>query len=81
MAPRVAALLGHEPTGPESEDELRNLREPGPADERTLAELAAAPARGGHQRGRPALRAARTWSCWPGPTWPRSTPPTPSATS
>jgi hypothetical protein len=42
VAPRVAALLGHEPTGPESEDELRNLREPGPADEATLAELAGA---------------------------------------
>lgn len=42
VAPRVAALLGHEPTGPESEDELRNLREPGPADEATLAELASA---------------------------------------
>ncbi|MBX3286788.1 MAG: hypothetical protein KF703_15670, partial [Actinobacteria bacterium] len=53
VAPRVAALLGHEPTGPESEDELRNLREPGPADERTLAELAAALLEAGINVGAP----------------------------
>ena len=42
VAPRVAALLGHEPTGPESEDELRSLRETGPSDEEAEAELATA---------------------------------------
>jgi hypothetical protein len=40
VAPRVAALLGHEPTGPEAEDELRQLREPVPADAAALAALA-----------------------------------------
>ncbi len=42
VAPRVAALLGREPTGPESEEELRNLREPGRPPAELLAELAAA---------------------------------------
>ncbi|WP_426572558.1 hypothetical protein [Aquihabitans sp. McL0605] len=40
VAPRVAALLGHEPTGPESEEELRALREPVAPDEAASAELA-----------------------------------------
>ncbi|QXC62305.1 hypothetical protein KSP35_05735 [Aquihabitans sp. G128] len=40
VAPRVAELLGHEATGPEAEDELRNLREPVAADEGALALLA-----------------------------------------
>ncbi len=42
VAPRVAALLGHEPTGPESEEELRNLREPGRPTDELLGELAVA---------------------------------------
>jgi hypothetical protein len=41
VAPRVAALLGHEPTGPESEEELRSLRESVAPNEAALAELAA----------------------------------------
>lgn len=41
VAPRVAALLGHEPTGPESEDELRSLREPVAPSDAAMAELAA----------------------------------------
>ncbi|MFN8017919.1 MAG: hypothetical protein U0P45_07325 [Acidimicrobiales bacterium] len=45
VAPRVAALLGHEPTGPEAEDELRSLREPVAPNEAAMAELA------GHLRG------------------------------
>lgn len=40
VAPRVAALLGHEPTGPEAEDELRSLREPVAPDEAAVAMLA-----------------------------------------
>lgn len=40
VAPRVAALLGHEPTGPESEDELRSLREPAAPSDAAMAELA-----------------------------------------
>ena len=40
VAPRVAALLGHEPTGPESEDELRSLREPAAPSDSAMAELA-----------------------------------------
>jgi hypothetical protein len=40
VAPRVAALLGHEPTGPEAEEELRQLREPVPADAVALSALA-----------------------------------------
>ncbi len=40
VAPRVAALLGHEPTGPESEDELRALREPMAPNEAAMGELA-----------------------------------------
>jgi hypothetical protein len=40
VAPRVADLLGHEPTGPEAEDELRHLREPVAPDEAALADLA-----------------------------------------
>ncbi|WP_421119780.1 hypothetical protein ACE2AJ_20895 [Aquihabitans daechungensis] len=40
VAPRVAALLGHEPTGPESEEELRSLREPVAPNEAAMAELA-----------------------------------------
>jgi hypothetical protein len=41
VAPRVAALLGHEPTGPESEDELRALREPVAPNEAAMVDLAA----------------------------------------
>lgn len=41
VSPKVAALLGHEPTGPEAEDELRALREPVAPDESAMAELAA----------------------------------------
>jgi hypothetical protein len=41
VAPRVAALLGHEPTGPESEDELRALREPIAPSDAAMADLAA----------------------------------------
>jgi hypothetical protein len=40
VAPRVAALLGHEPTGPESEAELRSLREPVAPSDAAMAELA-----------------------------------------
>lgn len=40
VAPRVAELLGHEPTGPEAEDELRSLREPVAADRPALDALA-----------------------------------------
>ncbi len=40
VSPRVADLLGHEPTGPEAEDELRGLREPVPADHEALDVLA-----------------------------------------
>ncbi|MCB0960999.1 MAG: hypothetical protein KDB04_15940, partial [Acidimicrobiales bacterium] len=40
VSPRVAALIGHEPTGPEAEDELRSLREPAAPDEAAMAELA-----------------------------------------
>ncbi|HEX2575292.1 MAG TPA: hypothetical protein VHK88_03025, partial [Aquihabitans sp.] len=40
IAPRVADLLGHEPTGPEAEDELRALREEVPGDQPALEELA-----------------------------------------
>lgn len=40
VAPRVAALLGHEPTGPESEVELRSLRESVAPNEAAMAELA-----------------------------------------
>ena len=42
VAPRIAALLGYEPTGPESEDELRNLREEAEPRPEDLAALAAA---------------------------------------
>lgn len=42
VAPRVAALLGHEPTGPEAEEELRVLREPVAPDEAAMADLARA---------------------------------------
>lgn len=41
IAPKIAALLNYEPTGPESEDELRNLREesePRPEDLQALAD-------------------------------------------
>lgn len=41
VAPKIAALLNYEPTGPESEDELRNLREEveaRPEDLQALAE-------------------------------------------
>ena len=41
VAPRVADLLGHEPTGPEAEDELRKLREPLSSDAAALEVLAA----------------------------------------
>ncbi len=41
VAPRVAALLGHEPTGPESEEELRNLRETVAPSDTAMDELAA----------------------------------------
>ncbi|MCB0970813.1 MAG: hypothetical protein KDA97_04755 [Acidimicrobiales bacterium] len=40
VAPRVAALIGHDPTGPEAEDELRALREPVTPDEAAMADLA-----------------------------------------
>jgi chromosome segregation protein len=40
VAPRVAALLGHEPTGPEAEDELRELRDPVAPDVAALDALA-----------------------------------------
>lgn len=40
IAPKVAELLRHEPTGPEAEDELRNLREEVPATEPALEALA-----------------------------------------
>ncbi len=40
VAPRVADLLGHEPTGPEAEDELRSLREPQAGDAVALDALA-----------------------------------------
>ena len=40
VAPRVAELLGHEPTGPEAEDALRQLREPVAPDQAAIAELA-----------------------------------------
>ena len=40
VAPRVAALIGHEPTGPESEDELRALRESQAPNEAAMGELA-----------------------------------------
>lgn len=40
VAPRVAELLGYEPTGPEAEEELRSLREPVAADDGALGELA-----------------------------------------
>lgn len=40
VAPRVAALLGHEPTGPETEDELRSLRESVAPNEAAMADLA-----------------------------------------
>lgn len=40
IAPKVAELLGHEPTGPETEDELRSLREEVPATEPALDALA-----------------------------------------
>lgn len=42
VAPRVADLLGHPPTGPEAEDELRQLREPIAPNEAALQALAAA---------------------------------------
>lgn len=41
VAPRVAALIGHEPTGPEAEDELRELRETLTPDLVAMGELAA----------------------------------------
>lgn len=41
VAPRVAELLGHEPTGPEEEEELRRLREPVAPEEGASADLAA----------------------------------------
>jgi hypothetical protein len=41
VARRVADLLGHEPTGPEAEDELRTLREPTAPDVEALTSLAA----------------------------------------
>ncbi len=40
VAPRVADLLGHEPTGPEAEDDLRLLREPTAADQPAMEALA-----------------------------------------
>ncbi len=42
VSPKVAALLGHEPTGPEAEDELRELREPVAPDEAAMVALAEA---------------------------------------
>ena len=41
IAPRVAELLGHEPTGPEAEEELRHMREAVPADALALEALVA----------------------------------------
>ncbi len=41
VSPRIAALLGHEPTGPESEQELRALRESVAPSESAMVELAA----------------------------------------
>jgi len=40
VAPRVAALLGHEPTGPEAEEELRGLRESAAPSDTAMADLA-----------------------------------------
>jgi hypothetical protein len=40
VSPKVAALIGHEPTGPEAEDELRELRESVAPDEAAMADLA-----------------------------------------
>jgi ParB family chromosome partitioning protein len=40
VSPKVAALIGHEPTGPEAEDELRSLREPVAPDEAAMEGLA-----------------------------------------
>lgn len=40
VAPRVAALIGHEPTGPEAEEELRNVREPSLGSDAGVDELA-----------------------------------------
>jgi hypothetical protein len=40
VAPRVADLIGHEPTGPEAEEELRALREPVAPDGLALKQLA-----------------------------------------
>lgn len=40
VAPWVAELIGHHPSGPEAEDELRSLREPDGADHDALEELA-----------------------------------------
>ncbi len=40
VSPRVAELIGHEPTGPEAEDELRELREPHTQDDKAMTELA-----------------------------------------
>lgn len=40
VTPRVTELIGHEPTGPEAEDEMRELREPVAADEGAATMLA-----------------------------------------
>ena len=42
VAPKIAALLGYEPAGPEAEDELRTLREPVADDHEHLLALAGA---------------------------------------
>lgn len=53
VAPRVAALLGHEPTGPEAEDELRSLREPSAPDDLAMIDLAQELQKVGVQVGEP----------------------------
>ncbi|MGI8754592.1 MAG: hypothetical protein ACR2MB_01780 [Acidimicrobiales bacterium] len=40
VGPEVAALIGHEPTGPEAEAELRDLRETATPDESAIVDLA-----------------------------------------
>ncbi|MBX3314970.1 MAG: hypothetical protein KF906_11685 [Actinobacteria bacterium] len=42
VAPRITDLLGYEPTGPETEEDLRNLRQEGEPRPEDLARLAAA---------------------------------------
>ena len=42
VAPKISALLGYDPAGPEAEDELRTLREPVGDDQAALSVLASA---------------------------------------